>query len=325
MSKKVCVIGAGQLGSRHLQALAGVKDELSFYVIDPFEASLTTAKDRFLQVASPEQTGRAVFATDMSVLPEELDLVIVASTSAQRRGITEELLGNRKVTFLVLEKWLCAAREDLDAMAGVINATGTKTWINCCMRMMPFYEEVKQRLGEGPAEYNVTGTQFGLITNLIHYADFLAWISGCNDFSTDLSAIIREMPESKRRGYFELNGTVTLHFTNGSTATITCNKEGHFPIMMQLQNDKKRVVIDEGNYRAFWQDDINSPDFEISGFSIPYQSQLSTVLAEELFKTGGCRLATFEESAHIHAQLMEAVTDFIRKELGYTEREFPFT
>ena len=45
--KKVFIIGAGQLGSRHLQALKYVKEALDISVIDPREESLSTAKERY--------------------------------------------------------------------------------------------------------------------------------------------------------------------------------------------------------------------------------------------------------------------------------------
>ena len=35
--KKVIIIGAGQIGSRHLQALAAIKTPLDIYVVDPTE------------------------------------------------------------------------------------------------------------------------------------------------------------------------------------------------------------------------------------------------------------------------------------------------
>ena len=37
--KTICIIGAGQLGSRHLQALKNVSKVLRVYVVDPFEQS----------------------------------------------------------------------------------------------------------------------------------------------------------------------------------------------------------------------------------------------------------------------------------------------
>ena len=45
--KTIVVIGAGQLGSRHLQALSKVNFKTTIEVVDPFESSLVVAKGRF--------------------------------------------------------------------------------------------------------------------------------------------------------------------------------------------------------------------------------------------------------------------------------------
>ena len=46
-SKKVVIIGAGNIGSRHLQALKAVKIPLEIFVIDPSQASLDLSKERY--------------------------------------------------------------------------------------------------------------------------------------------------------------------------------------------------------------------------------------------------------------------------------------
>ena len=45
--KRIFIIGSGQLGSRHLQALKNIDEELDIYVIDPSNKSLDVAKNRY--------------------------------------------------------------------------------------------------------------------------------------------------------------------------------------------------------------------------------------------------------------------------------------
>jgi predicted dehydrogenase len=325
MSDSICVIGAGQLGSRHLQALAALREDVRIFAVDPSGAALQTARERFAAVASPEQLARTVFAEDSSALPDELRLAIVASASGPRRSIVEGLLARSRVRYLILEKWLFASADDLDAVGALLRRTGTKAWVNCCRRMMPVYEDVKARIGAGPYAYHVSGTRFGLMGNLIHFADFLAWLCGSTDFTADLSELLRELHESKRPGYLELFGTVELRFADGSTGCISCRREGDLPLLVQLKGAEEQLFLDETDGVAFWRGASASEGFVQERFRIPYQSELTTVLAEELLRTGNCKLAPYEESAAIHRRLMEAVTRFLREELGYDKREFPFT
>ena len=44
--KKIVIIGAGQLGSRHLQGIAQSSFDIAIEVIEPYETSRETAKVR---------------------------------------------------------------------------------------------------------------------------------------------------------------------------------------------------------------------------------------------------------------------------------------
>lgn len=44
--KNIAIIGAGQLGSRHLQALAQVNADVILHIVDPSEQSLEVSKQR---------------------------------------------------------------------------------------------------------------------------------------------------------------------------------------------------------------------------------------------------------------------------------------
>ena len=53
------LIGAGQIGSRHLQGLAKSTLQYKIYVVDPDEKSLSVAKIRYQEV-SPKNTSNTV-------------------------------------------------------------------------------------------------------------------------------------------------------------------------------------------------------------------------------------------------------------------------
>jgi predicted dehydrogenase len=48
--KSIVIIGAGQLGSRHLQALRLIDEPIRIQVVDPSHESLKVAEERFNQV-----------------------------------------------------------------------------------------------------------------------------------------------------------------------------------------------------------------------------------------------------------------------------------
>ena len=98
------IIGAGQLGSRHLQGLLSYKKEsLNIFIIDPSDDSLFIAKQRALEL---EHKHSLTFTDSFQELPKHLDFVVIATNSKVRFVVMEILLQHASVSYLILEKVL---------------------------------------------------------------------------------------------------------------------------------------------------------------------------------------------------------------------------
>ena len=103
----VALIGAGQLGSRHLQGLAKTKCPLNIVVIDPSIENLKIAEDRWGEIQN-DVKHQIRFNQDLSQLDRsDLFATIVATGANVRRKVVEELFKcAAHVRFLILEKVL---------------------------------------------------------------------------------------------------------------------------------------------------------------------------------------------------------------------------
>src|SRR5688500_4752859 len=111
---QIALIGAGQLGSRHLQALALLGRPARVTVVDPVESSLAAAKERFEQVAKGDV--EAVFTRSFANLPKHVDGAVVATGADRRRKAIEDLLQQSTVGVALLEKVLFQRVEDYAAV-----------------------------------------------------------------------------------------------------------------------------------------------------------------------------------------------------------------
>ena len=84
--RKVLIVGAGEIGSRHLQGIAGVKENLSISVIDPSIDSLNLSKKRFFEVQKKDNQHDISFSQNLSRM-ENLDLVVIATSSNVRKKV----------------------------------------------------------------------------------------------------------------------------------------------------------------------------------------------------------------------------------------------
>src|SRR5687767_10807061 len=102
---KVLVVGAGNIGSRHVQGLARARTPMELSIVDPVTASRELTQQRFLEVAG-EQRRLPALLEHIDEAPEAVDLAVVATQAAIRRRAIEALLGHSAVRHLVLEKVL---------------------------------------------------------------------------------------------------------------------------------------------------------------------------------------------------------------------------
>ncbi|ASQ46411.1 Gfo/Idh/MocA family oxidoreductase [Legionella clemsonensis] len=321
---KIIIIGAGQLGSRHLQSLNLLNEEVDITVIDPNISSLETARSRF-EATIKNINHRINYQKEIS-LHGDIDVAIVASTAQSRRTIVEKLFNqSASVNHLVLEKLLFTQEQDYYAISHLLAKYPTKTWVNCTMRMMPYYQNLPNLFHKQVIQYHVTGSQYGLITNAIHYLDHLAYITGVNRFELDTRYLDKQIIESKRPGYYEVTGTLIARFENGSLAFLYSDKAGMAPIQIEIFNEKYRIISREWEQQA-WQTSLNNDwKWEEVEAAIPYQSTLTAELVDSLIQHNQCSLTDYETSMQIHLQLLNPLRSFLA-ECGFqSEVSYPFT
>lgn len=316
------IVGAGQLGSRHLQALQAIQEPLEIHVIDPSTASLMTAQERF-NVIRADSPHRIFFSQEFEKT-SDTSVAIVATNANVRRKAVEDLLATSNIKYLILEKLLFVDRADYAIVGQKVAATDTDVWVNCPMRIMPVYKKIRSELVGKQILYRVTGSQFGLVTNAIHYIDHVAHLTGCDTYVLDTSRLDRAPIPSKRPGFLELNGTLKAIFADGSVCEITCYPAGTAPVVIEIFADTHRYIVRESEGKLWSSTEDSNWTWSEQPAVIPYQSQMTAGVVESLLSGAGCSLTPYTISAQIHLALLDPLLEFVRatspKVQGY-----PFT
>lgn len=320
---KVAIIGAGQLGSRHLQALNLLEMPLTIYVVDPYEASLDLARSRF-EASIGTFKHLITYHKTMDVL-DAIDIAIVASTAGSRCHILTRLFQTTSVNHLILEKILFNSHQDYFDADALIQQTDTKVWVNCCMRMMSFYNQFHSQFHNTAMHYRVNGSQYGLVTNAIHYLDHVAHLTGSEEFTLDTRYLDKAIISSKRAGYYELTGTLIAQFSNGSMAYLHAGKAGNAPVQVELCNDEYRVISRESEQKAWISEGKNDWQWQEKAASIPFQSALTAELITSLLETNQAKLPDYKTSMAIHLQLLEPLKVFLNNNGLKSDVDYPFT
>jgi predicted dehydrogenase len=136
----IAIIGAGQIGSRHLQSLATIEAATVIHLVDPSDDALRVARERFTQVRVP-QRGQIELQTvqHLDAVQVPLDLAIVATSANVRADIVQQLLCRRQARYLLLEKVLFQKEADYTRIGHLLVETRIPAWVNCGYRAVGFY------------------------------------------------------------------------------------------------------------------------------------------------------------------------------------------
>lgn len=301
----ITVIGAGQLGSRHLQGLANLTIPFDLHIVDPCDTSIVLAKERIREVSDCRNIIREIISHESPVtLPKTIDLAIIATTADVRMAAFEGLCKSRLIKNVILEKILFQRFVEYYEAARIIERDSIKCWVNCPRRIYPVYGELKTFFSDDSVKHmDVYGGNWGLGCNGIHFLDLLAFLSNEGTFTFDLRGLDPGRRLSKRNGFVEFSGSLRGRY--GQTSfNLTSIHESQARHLIVLRGEKKSVIVDEAGGHL-WK--LTGNEDKLEEFSLPYQSQLSGVVAESILTTGQCGLPTYEQSSKIHLNFLKAL------------------
>jgi len=319
MKYNIAIIGAGELGSRYLQGMSGCKFPLDIFVVDPSHASLSQAKERWHQVSAGSDTHSVVFLDNFSGIHDILiDVIIVATSSEGRADLIRELSSQIEVRYWVVEKVLAQSESELKLISKVLkNFPGA--WVNTPRRMIKWYQDIiASSPGGSPITCTVSGGDWGLACNAIHFLDLVAWWSGEELVSIQTDELAPQWHKSKREGYWEIFGTLTANYSQGSRLVLK-STSGDASYLVEIQAEGFAWEIHELNGAA-----ARSDGESISG-RLEFQSEITGRLIESILKSGRCDLPTVDESAVLHIPLVNQLLIDWNKKMKFKYARLPIT
>ena len=331
--KKAVIIGAGQLGSRHLQGLLRCKTKQEIVVYDLSINSLNISKNRALEINNDHNL---TFTNNWEDIPIKIDLAIISTNSNVRYELLEKLLKNSAIKNIVLEKVLFQSILEYKLTENLQERyPETNLWVNHPRRMSTFYNQLKNRLNNNDDKIiniSISGNNWGLACNSLHFIDLSTFLINSDLKTLNTSYLEKTIKDSKRIGFFEFNGTLFGEFENKTFITLYSNSYSDF-------NDATRKIyinIITKFEQIFICEDINSSvvtfgkDLEIQNlnflkFELKLQSALTTEIADEIYVNNSCQLPTFKESLINHKVFINALLQFYNELNSCNVSKLPIT
>jgi hypothetical protein len=184
--------------------------------------------------------------------------------------------------------------------------------------MMPWYKEIKSTFGTfSPIQMKIDGMNWGLSCNSLHFIDLLSWITGEELINIKTNNLDKEWFESKRKGYWEVNGELIGEFSNGSKLFLNSNV---------IEMETEILIQESQHWKILEQKGIaeRNDGFVIKG-NIFLQSELTPILVESILLKGYCDLPDLEESLKQHKIFIKAILAHWNMSMKSNNNSVPIT
>jgi predicted dehydrogenase len=306
--RNLLIVGAGQLGSRHLQGALKVEKQSRVFVIDPSEKSLEIAEARANEIPNTHEIS---FTTKWSSLPNNYDIVIVATSANVRAKVVTELLENYNVDHLILEKVLFQDIKSYDIVSELIKKTNTNTLVNHPRRTFDFYKNIKNEFkasNDKKLLMQVVGGNWGLACNALHFIDMFCFITDSKLSKVTTELVEDKIIKSKREGFSEFSGTLNGYMESGDSFSITSFFEGSSDITVSLSSNSKRWLINEGRekkmIKLFSKNGFKEENHNIV---MDFQSNLTTNIVSNLYSNKETGLTSYKDASNTHTIFIKAL------------------
>lgn len=322
---RLAVIGAGQLGSRHLQGLIRLDVDCQLFVVDPSHKSLEIARSRVEEMGVSGAAQRVSYHTSLNELPDHIDYAVIATAADIRLAVLQGLLNGRSVRNLLLEKVLFQRVSDYQIASDLLRDAGAQAWVNCPRRAFPIYQSIRNFFeGKALRHFQVHGGNWGLGCNSIHFLDLLAFLTGEVPHSFSTIGLDRMPIASKRANFMEFTGSLRGQCGTASFE-ITSLPQSSMRLMVVLRSEERTCIIDETAGQRLFYDGASGQSWREDAFRNPLVSELSTVIARDVLVNRQSALTAFADSASYHVPLIHALGTHSAEALGTSPDFCPIT
>ena len=325
---RVLIVGCGQLGSRHLQAVASLAQVKEVEVVAPRLSALKLGQDRLNEMSDCQSSISFRWLTKLNEASKEADLCVLATQADCRLDLFQEIIKLINCKKFIFEKLVAQSMKEYEELLSIASGRNLSIWINCKARAHDSHKRVKSNLDlKDPIIFTVSGGNHGLANNGVHAADLFVFFDGAKKIEWDGGHIDPILHPSKRGNrIFDLSGTMVGHTEKGSHFAITFSGDHVGPTQFVVMSKRYRAVIDDVT-KWFYESTAES------GWKwkkVPFDSDLmvsnmSRTFVRNILSYGGCELPTLQECYPAHQFILENLQPHFDKILGEQINRCPVT
>lgn len=325
---RVLIIGCGQLGSRHLQAVALIPQVSEIEIVDSRPEGLDLGRQRLAEISDSNPKARFRWLSSLDKAGKGGDLCIVATQADVRCELVYEIAKTLGYSSFLVEKIVAQSSREYEELMDFAAARGLSVWVNCKQRAEPLNKHIKGKIDQSePIAFSVVGGNHGLATNGIHIADLFTFFDGTSHIYGAGSVIEKVVYPSKRGPHlFDLSGTLCGYSRKGSHFVLSYFPCGKSPDHLSVVTSSIRWIVDR-QLRWAWESEAASA---WQWQPLPFEgnlnvSNMTRVFAGDILSKGECELPTLVECYPAHRFILNELQPHFSKLMGAEVERCPVT
>jgi predicted dehydrogenase len=325
---RVLIVGSGQIGTRHLQAVASLPQLSEVEIVDPHPAAVRLGKERLSEISDCQTSTTFRWLSSLEKATVGGDLCIVATQADVRCQVVCRVAETLGYSNFLLEKVVSQSVHEYESLIEFTHVKGLSVWVNCKSRAYPFHQRAQGYLNPSePVQFSVLGSNHGLATNGVHAADLFLAYDGANQIHSSGSIIDPILHPSKRgEGIFDLSGTLHGYTEKGSHFMVSYSSDNHSQEHTTIMTPRYRCIVDQMRHWAYESDADNGWAWRPAIFDDNLLiSQMTKAFATDILTMGRCELPTLEECFPAHKFILSELLPHFNKLLDVKGDRCPVT
>ena len=314
---KVIVIGTGNIGKRHIQAI--YKSELDFKILayDIFKDSLLSVTE-FCSNNNLD-LNRITLVDDFESLLSQIDnntIVIVATTAFGRKEILESVLAYQPAA-IVAEKPVVQNDSDYLYIQSLAAEKNVPVYVNFIAHAQHFYQEIYENVKNSKDfTFYTNMPNWGMSTVGIHQFELFFWLFGIKEYEVKFSEV-SSVYEQKRKGFYDLAGTISLSDKKGNVAVFRNQEANSFASIQIITEDYLYTVHEPQNTLIKIGPDKK---VEVSPLNVRFVSMYMQEIVDAIFNNEPAKvyLPDIEQSYLAHKVLYDYISLHVDTDLNIT-------
>tara|TARA_Y100000589_G_scaffold332278_1_gene391105 strand:- start:4027 stop:4974 length:948 start_codon:yes stop_codon:yes gene_type:complete len=311
---KFALIGAGNIGIRHLEGILNLDQKKEIYIIDPLYEKIAKLniikKNKFINLSD-----------NFDNIPKKIDFCTIATTSSQRLYALESLAKNKiNSEYMILEKIVSRNKIDFALIQELCKSISKKNFVNqwfrrCIIKLNLVSEN------EFVESMYVSGRKWGLACNCLHFIDAFNYFLESKELDHFIIKDSLVPYESKRAGFYDIDGNILIKSKCG--ASLSLHSSDKLPnnefINIDIKTNFSRFNLTLGRSEITVSRIINKKN-DNKTYQTPLLSENINKIIDDIYQGRDCFLPQLDISKNHHYFLFDILSE-IR---GWDLKNFKF-